>query len=159
MWVRSTMPLPRQNSLKARHRNEYLSSFHISRRPRFLRGAVRIPCDTDPAGSVRHFGAPQKSDRSRRAGTLHYKVPDKPEQIAAVSAGLIKVENNEVLILVDSAERPEDIDVNRARRAADEAKEAMLQKKSIQEYRSAQTRLARAISRLRVKSNYMEGKQ
>ena len=38
-------------------------------------------------------------------GTLHYKVPDKPEQIAAVSAGLIKVENNEVLILVDSAER------------------------------------------------------
>ncbi len=47
-------------------------------------------------------------------GTLHYKVPDKPEQIAAVSAGLIKVENNEVLILVDSAERPEDIDVNRA---------------------------------------------
>lgn len=46
-------------------------------------------------------------------GTLHYKVPDKPEQIAAVSAGLIKVENNEVLILVDSAERPEDIDVNR----------------------------------------------
>ena len=92
-------------------------------------------------------------------GTLHYTVPDKPEQIAAVSAGLIKVENNEVLILVDSAERPEDIDVNRARRAADEAKEAMLQKKSIQEYRSAQTRLARAISRLRVKSNYMEGKQ
>lgn len=92
-------------------------------------------------------------------GTLHYKVPDKPEQIAAVSAGLIKVENNEVLILVDSAERPEDIDVNRARRAADEAKEAMLQKKSIQEYRSAQTRLARAISRLRVKSNYMEEKQ
>ena len=92
-------------------------------------------------------------------GTLHYKVPDKPEQIAAVSAGLIKVENNEVLILVDSAERPEDIDVNRARRAVDEAKEAMLQKKSIQEYRSAQTRLARAISRLRVKSNYMEGKQ
>lgn len=86
-------------------------------------------------------------------------MPDKPEQIAAVSAGLIKVENNEVLILVDSAERPEDIDVNRARRAADEAKEAMLQKKSIQEYRSAQTRLARAISRLRVKSNYMEGKQ
>lgn len=92
-------------------------------------------------------------------GMLHYKVPDKPEQIAAVSAGLIKVENNEVLILVDSAERPEDIDVNRARRAADEAKEAMLQKKSIQEYRSAQTRLARAISRLRVKSNYMEEKQ
>ena len=92
-------------------------------------------------------------------GTLRYKIPDKPAQIAAVSAGLIKIENNDVLILVDSAERPEDIDANRARRAADEAKEAMLQKRSIQEYRSAQARLARAISRLLVKSNFTDGKQ
>lgn len=86
-------------------------------------------------------------------GTLTYKLPGSPEKQAAVSAGLVKVENNEVLVLVDSAERPEDIDENRARRAADEAKEAILQKKSIQEYRSAQANLARAISRLRVKSN------
>lgn len=86
-------------------------------------------------------------------GTLIYKLPEEPEKQAAVSAGLVKVENNEVLVLVDSAERPEDIDENRAKRAADEAKEAILQKKSIQEYRSAQANLARAISRLRVKNN------
>ena len=60
--------------------------------------------------------------------------------------------------LLDSAERPEDIDANRAQRAADEAKEELLQKKSIQEYRSAQAQLARAISRLRVKNRYMESK-
>ena len=89
-------------------------------------------------------------------GTLKYKIPDKPAQIAAVSAGLVKIENNEVLVLVDSAERPEDIDANRAKRAADEAKEELLQKKSIQEYRSTQAKLARAISRLRVKTSYME---
>lgn len=89
-------------------------------------------------------------------GTLIYKLPDEPERQAAVSAGLVKIENNEVLVLVDSAERPEDIDENRARRAADEAKEAILQKRSIQEYRSAQANLARAISRLRVKSNYRD---
>lgn len=86
-------------------------------------------------------------------GTLTYKLPEEPEKQAAVSAGLVKVENNEVLVLVDSAERPEDIDENRAKRAADEAKEAILQKKSIQEYRSAQANLARAISRLRVKNS------
>lgn len=85
-------------------------------------------------------------------GTLTYKLPGSPEKQAAVSAGLVKVENDEVLVLVDSAERPEDIDENRARRAADEAKEAILQKKSIQEYRSAQANLARAISRLKVKT-------
>ena len=52
------------------------------------------------------------------------------------------------------AERPEEIDANRARRAADRAKEAMLQKRSIQEYRVAQYNLARAMSRLQVHSDF-----
>lgn len=86
-------------------------------------------------------------------GILKYKIPGKEEKRAAVSEGLIKIEDNEVLILVDSAERPEDIDANRAKRAADAAKEAMLQKRSIQEYRSAQAHLARAINRLKVKQD------
>lgn len=43
------------------------------------------------------------------------------------------------------------LNIMRARRNADAAKEALLQKRSIQEYRSAQAALARAISRLRVK--------
>ena len=85
-------------------------------------------------------------------GTLHYRCPGQEEQLAAVSAGLMKVENGEVLILVDSAERPEEIDANRAKRAADRAKEELLQKKSIQEYCMAQSNLARALSRLQVKS-------
>lgn len=95
-------------------------------------------------------------------GELHYRPVEGPdagtEKIAAVSAGLIKVENNDVLVLVDTAERPEDIDANRARRAADEAKEALLQKRSIQEYRIAQYSLARAVSRLRVHSDYQNYK-
>ena len=60
-------------------------------------------------------------------GTLQYQiVPGAPLE-AAVSNGLAKVENGEVLILVDTAERPEEIDANRARRDADAAKEAILQ--------------------------------
>lgn len=89
-------------------------------------------------------------------GTLYYKLPEEPEQMAAVSAGMIKVEDNEVLLLVDSAERPEDIDAIRAKHAADAAKEAILQKKTIQEYRSAQAHLARAINRLKVKNHYSD---
>lgn len=85
-------------------------------------------------------------------GTLCYRCEGQEEQLAAVSAGLMKVENGEVLILVDSAERPDEIDANRAKRAADRAKEELLQKKSIQEYRMAQSNLARALSRLQVKS-------
>ena len=87
-------------------------------------------------------------------GKLTYRIPGGQEQFAAVSAGLVKVENNEVLVLVDTAERPEDIDANRAKRAADEAKEAILQKRSIQEYRAAQANLAREVNRLEVKRHY-----
>lgn len=84
-------------------------------------------------------------------GKLTYRVPSGSPQYAAVSAGLVKIENGEVLVLVDTAERPEDIDALRAKEAADAAREALLQKQSIQEYHMAQTTLARAIARLRVK--------
>ena len=55
-------------------------------------------------------------------GTLRYQVPDGPVQLAAVSSGMVKIEKNEVLVLVDSVERPEEIDAARARREADEAR-------------------------------------
>lgn len=84
-------------------------------------------------------------------GTLRYQTEEGKVLEAAVSGGIAKVENGEVLILVDTAERPEEIDIMRARRNADAAKEALLQKRIIQEYRSAQAALAHAISRLRVK--------
>ena len=83
-----------------------------------------------------------------------YEPADEPLRTAAVASGLVKIEDGEVLLLVDTAERPEDIDANRARRAADAAKEELLQKHSIQEYGRAQANLARAISRLRVKERW-----
>ena len=84
-------------------------------------------------------------------GTLRYQPQEGQIREAAVSWGLAKVENGQVLVLVDTAERPEEIDARRARRDADAAREALLQKQSIQEYRAAQATLARALSRLRVK--------
>ena len=85
-------------------------------------------------------------------GTLPCRTAAGETLYAAVSAGLVKVEDGEVLVLVDAAERPEEIDKNRAERAAAAAKEALLQKRSIREYRLAEANLARAINRLRVKS-------
>lgn len=88
-------------------------------------------------------------------GTLRYQPPGEEVQLAAVSLGMVKVEVNEVLVLVDSAERPEEIDEARARREADQAREALLQRKSRQEYQLAQASLARALNRLRVKARGM----
>ena len=73
-------------------------------------------------------------------------------RLAAVSPGMVKVERNDVLVLVDSVERPEEIDIVRAQREVDEAKEILLQKRSRQEYQIAQATMARALNRLRVKN-------
>ena len=84
-------------------------------------------------------------------GLLKLTLPEGDVIVAAVSEGIIKVEDNVVLVLVDTAERPEEIDENRAKRAAVAAHEAILQKKSIQDYNIAQAKMARALNRLRVK--------
>lgn len=89
-------------------------------------------------------------------GELRITTPTGLQAIAAVSEGLIKVENGQVLLLVDTAERPEEIDENQAKRSMEQAKEAILQKMSIQDYRAAQAKMARALSRLRVKSHEID---
>ena len=55
---------------------------------------------------------------------------------------------------MDSAERPEDIDANRAKQAEARAREELLQKRSQMEYRLAQTNLARALNRLRISGEH-----
>ena len=92
-----------------------------------------------------------------QTGTLRWQAPGGEVELAAVSPGMVKVEKNEVLVLVDSAERPEEIDEVRARREADQAREALLQQRSRQEHQVAQATLARALNRLRVKSHGIRG--
>ena len=90
-------------------------------------------------------------------GKLTYRVPGQSEQVAAISAGVLKVEGGDVLILTESALHPEEIDEERARRSAEDAREALLQHQSRQQYYSAQAQLARAISKLRLKNAYIKG--
>ena len=68
----------------------------------------------------------------------------------AVGAGFAEVVNNRVTILVDTAERPEEIDVRRAEDAKERAEEQLRQKQSLQEYYRTQASLARAMNRLKV---------
>lgn len=68
----------------------------------------------------------------------------------AVGAGFAEIVNNRVTVLVDTAERPEEIDVRRAEEAKERAEEQMRQKQSIQEYYRTQASLARAMNRLKV---------
>lgn len=68
----------------------------------------------------------------------------------AVGTGFAEIVNNRVTLLVDTAERPEDIDVRRAQEQKERAQEQMRQKRSIQQYYHTQASLARAMNRLRL---------
>ncbi len=85
------------------------------------------------------------------AGELRYRLSGGPDNIVAVGSGIIKVTRGEVLVLVDSAEKPEEVNAVRAQREMDEALEQLRQKQSFQEYKLAQANLARAAAALRVK--------
>ena len=86
-----------------------------------------------------------------RAGEMHFTTPDGARHPVLVEAGLAKIENNQVLLLVDAAERPEEAEANRALRAAERAKEEELQRRSMREYEASQAALAHAFDRLRRK--------
>ena len=81
-------------------------------------------------------------------GALRARLPDGRFAEAAISGGLLKVEDGDVLLLADSVERPEEIDASRA--SARRAREALLQRRSVQGYRGAQAHLARALNRLKL---------
>ena len=68
-----------------------------------------------------------------------------------VGNGFVQIINNRVTLLVDTAERPEDIDERRAEEARERAEEQLRQSKSIQEHSHFEASLARSLARLRLK--------
>lgn len=87
-------------------------------------------------------------------GELKYTVPGEGTKYAFVSAGMLKVEEGEVLVLVDTAEHPEEIDENRAMNEMAKAQEELLQKKGHDEYMLIQANLVKAMKKLKVKHDY-----
>ena len=71
-----------------------------------------------------------------------------------VGDGIAEVTPAYVMVLVDSAERPEDIDKNRAEAARIRAEERLQHQKSMHEYYQSQIALQRAMQRLQAASKY-----
>ena len=70
-------------------------------------------------------------------------------QEVALGGGFAEIVNNRVTLIVETAEKPEDIDLRRAEEQKERAEEQLRQKQSIQEYYHSQASLARAMNRLR----------
>jgi F-type H+-transporting ATPase subunit epsilon len=87
------------------------------------------------------------------AGELRYKV-DGEWKYAAVSAGFVEIMPKYVILLADTVEKPEDIDLNRANEAKMRAEERLAVKQGVKEYYHTQAALSRALSRIKVTSKY-----
>ena len=86
-------------------------------------------------------------------GELKYMVDGK-WRYAAISEGFMEVMPEFAVILADSCELPEEIDIKRAEEARLRAEEQMRQKQSIMEYHVSRASLARAMARLQGHDRY-----
>ncbi|MEJ2723501.1 MAG: F0F1 ATP synthase subunit epsilon [Deltaproteobacteria bacterium] len=84
-------------------------------------------------------------------GELRYTVGTQ-RQFLALSEGFAEISNNRVSILVDAAEIASDIDVERAARAAERAKQRMAKDRAGEDidFKRAEAALQRALVRLKV---------
>jgi F-type H+-transporting ATPase subunit epsilon len=84
-------------------------------------------------------------------GEMRFRPENSNEwQYAVIGTGFVQIANNRVLLLVETAEHPNEIDIARAREAKERAEEQLRQKQSMQEYYHSSASLARAMSRLKV---------
>ena len=86
-------------------------------------------------------------------GMLKFTVDGETREIL-VGDGIAEVTPTFVLLLVDSAERPEDIDKNRAEAARIRAEERLQHKQSMHEYYQTKIALDRAMQRLQTAAKY-----
>lgn len=86
-------------------------------------------------------------------GELRYQI-DNEWHYAAVSEGLVEITPNKVIILADTIERPEEIDIKRVEEAKIQAEEKLRQKLSTMEYYQTMTALNKAMNRLKVKKRH-----
>ena len=86
-------------------------------------------------------------------GMLKFTVDGETREIL-VGDGIAEVTPTFVLLLVDSAERPEDIDKNRAEAARIRAEERLQHKQSMREYYETKIALDRAMQRLQTAAKY-----
>lgn len=88
-------------------------------------------------------------------GMIRVDLKDKPKYFAT-AGGTIEVLNNKVLVLADSIESADEIDLDRALKAKERAEKRLSEKSHDIDVERAQAALARALNRIKVKETYSE---
>ena len=86
-----------------------------------------------------------------QTGVLTYRLGSEKRQIH-VSGGFVEVRPDQVAVLSDVAERPEEIDLERARRARERAEKRLAGPSEDADFRREELRLQRAMIRIQLAS-------
>lgn len=90
-------------------------------------------------------------------GETRITSPDGKKEFFLTGQGFAYVKNNAVEVFVDTAERPEEIDLKRAQEAKERAEERLRQESSRQEYYLTQASLLRAMERMKEVARHRRG--
>lgn len=85
-----------------------------------------------------------------KPGPLRIRKPGGDEEHVAVGGGFLVVQKERTTVLTRSAERPEEIDVERAQRAKERAEDRLRQRNEEIDLARSQASLQRALARLKV---------
>ena len=89
-----------------------------------------------------------------KAGELRFKVNGERKE-AAVGDGFVEIMPEFVVLLADTVEWPDEIDIRRAKEAKERAQERLRQKESQREYYHSKAALSRAMARLKVTGKHL----
>ena len=123
---------------------QVLASDHV-----FYKGRVETLVIPAPDGEEALLAHHADTIMSIVEGELRFRDEEGHWHEAIVGRGFAQMINNRATVLVDTAERTEEIDLKRAEEARERAEEQLRQKQSMQEYYMTQASLARAMVRLR----------
>ncbi len=85
-----------------------------------------------------------------KPGSVRMRSPEGTDQYVAVGGGFLVVQKERTTVLTRSAERPEEIDIERAQRARERAEQRLREKTPDLDMARAQAALQRALARLKV---------
>ncbi len=88
-----------------------------------------------------------------KTGPMHIQT-NKKTIYYAVSGGVLSVQKNQTILLVDAIEQAEEIDLTRAREALKRAEERLKMKNEKIDFTRAKTALAKALNRIQVAEDY-----
>ena len=114
---------------------------------------IILPCED---GELAILAGHEEMILALSDGIIKIKKPGGEWLVGVVSLGSVQVANNRCIVLVNTVERPEDIDKRRAQEAYEFAMEHLAQKQSIKEFKKSQAGLARALTRLSAVSKYKD---